>query len=89
MYLLFFIVEEGEKNVEEFHHLFHYIYRAVIYIYFCLCKACTGKRNAIGKFPSKSMPRRGAETCSIIQAAMTSEVCVSVIFLGSCDVIFG
>ena len=39
--------------------------------------------------PSKSMPRRGAETCSVVQAAMTSEVCVSVIFLGSCDVIFG
>jgi len=29
MYLLFFIIEEGEGNAEKYHHLFHCIYRAV------------------------------------------------------------
>jgi len=48
-----------------------------------------GKRGAIGKLPSQCSDRRGAETCSIIQAMMTSELCVSVICFGSCDVIFG
>lgn len=59
------------------------------YMYLLLCMVCAGKRDAIGKLPSQCMPRRGAETCSIIQAMVTSEVYVSVICFGSCDVIFG
>lgn len=87
--ICYFSLLRKEKKMLRNSTTYFTTFTELLYIYFCLCKACTGKRNAIGKFPSKSMPRRGAETCSIIQAAMTSEVCVSVIFLGSCDVIFG
>lgn len=64
-------------------------FTVVQYMYLLLCMECAGKRDAIGKLPFQCMPRRGAETCSIIQAMVTSEVYVSVICFGSCDVIFG